>query len=63
MYQYKFVRVEVNRWKGQPKEDYKEIIENYAERGWRFTQIFAPAISGYGAANYFDIIFEKETQD
>lgn len=60
MYDYKFVRVEVNRWKGQPKEDYQQIIQEYAENGWRLVQIFAPAISGYGAASYFDIIFEKK---
>lgn len=59
MYNYKFVKVEVNRWKGQPKEDYQTIIQEYAEDGWRLVQIFAPAISGYGSANYFDIIFEK----
>ncbi|EKE48806.1 hypothetical protein WYY_02197 [Bacillus velezensis M27] len=23
MYEYKFIKAEVNRWKGKPKEDYK----------------------------------------
>ncbi len=32
MYEYKFIKVEVNRWKGKPKEDYKEIIEKYSQR-------------------------------
>ncbi|MEH7079104.1 DUF4177 domain-containing protein, partial [Bacillus velezensis] len=56
MYEYKFIKVEVNRWKGKPKEDYKEIIEKYSQQGWKLVQIFAPPISGYGAADYFDII-------
>ncbi|TWO92930.1 DUF4177 domain-containing protein [Bacillus velezensis] len=60
MYEYKFIKAEVNRWKGKPKEDYKEIIEKYSQQGWKLVQIFAPAISGYGAADYFDIIFEKK---
>ena len=59
MYEYKFIKVEVNRWKGKPKEDYKEIIEKYSQQGWKLVQIFAPPISGYGAADYFDIILEK----
>lgn len=57
MYDYKFVKVEVNNWKGEPKEDYKRIIAEHAEDGWKFVQIFAPSIAGY--AQYFDIIFER----
>lgn len=59
MYQYEFVKVEVNRWKGKPKENYKQIIEEYASDGWRLVQIFAPPISGYGSADHFELIFEK----
>ncbi|WP_413305827.1 DUF4177 domain-containing protein [Bacillus sp. 1P10SD] len=62
MYDYKFVRVEIDRWKGKPTEDYQKIISEHAEDGWKFVQIFAPPISGFGAANYFDIIFELEKQ-
>ncbi len=43
-----------------PQEDYHTIIESYADNGLRFKQIFAPAISGYGSAPYFELIFEKE---
>lgn len=28
MYEYKFIKVEVNRWKGKPKEDYKELLKS-----------------------------------
>ncbi|OXS64691.1 DUF4177 domain-containing protein [Priestia filamentosa] len=63
MYTYEYVKVEVNRWKGKPKEDYKEIIDEYANRGWKLIQIFAPAISGYGSADHFEIIFEKKLDD
>lgn len=30
MYDYKFVKVEMDGWKGQPKEDYKRIIIEHA---------------------------------
>ena len=57
MYDYKFVKVETNKWNGEPKEDYKRIIAEHAEEGWKFIQIFAPATAGY--AKYFEIIFER----
>ncbi len=41
-------------------EDYHEIIEGHAKEGWRLVQIFAPPIKGYGIADYFELIFEKE---
>ncbi|MCY8506604.1 DUF4177 domain-containing protein [Bacillus atrophaeus] len=60
MKKYKFVRVELSSMRRRPKEDYQEIIHEYAKQGWKLVQIFAPSIDGYGAAAYFEIIFEKE---
>ena len=61
MYKYEFVRIEVKGFfKTNPKKDYQEIINNYANKGWRFKQIFAPATSSYGSSSYFELIFEKE---
>jgi len=34
--------------------------QSFFKKGWRFKQIFAPATKGYGAAHYFELIFEKE---
>lgn len=60
MKKYEFVRVELSSMRRRPKEDYQEIIHGYAKQGWKLVQIFAPSIDGYGAAAYFEIIFEKE---
>ena len=62
MYKYEFVRVELKTkfLSVKPVEDYQEIIKYFASEGWRFVQIFAPAIKGYGAASYYELIFEKE---
>ncbi|MCY7945593.1 DUF4177 domain-containing protein [Bacillus atrophaeus] len=60
MKKYEFVRVELSSMRRRPKEDYQEIIHEYAKQGWKLVQIFAPSIVGYGAAAYFEIIFEKE---
>ncbi|MDM5246071.1 MULTISPECIES: DUF4177 domain-containing protein [Lysinibacillus] len=59
MYEYYFVKVELNAWGSKPKEDYQNIIHQYASDGWRFVQIFAPSTKGYGSAAYFELIFER----
>lgn len=63
MYQYEFVKIGMKSGfaRVKPKEDYHEIITNYAKKGWRLVQIFAPGTSGYGTASYFELIFEKKT--
>lgn len=62
MYQYEFVKIGLKSGfvRVKPKEDYKEIINTYAKKGWRLVQVFAPAISGYGSSSYFELIFEKK---
>ncbi|HUX07434.1 MAG TPA: DUF4177 domain-containing protein [Acidobacteriota bacterium] len=41
------------------RNDYEEIIHDYAERGWRLVQVFAPGVGVSGAPKYFDLIFER----
>gem|GEM_PF-526480 len=57
MYDYKFVQVEIDGWKGQPKEDYKRIIIEHAEDGWEFVQVVTLTLSGYTTS--LDIIFKR----
>ena len=62
MYKYEFVRIEMKSgfMKSKPSKNYHDIIESYAKNGWKFKQVFAPAMSGYGSASYFELIFEKK---
>jgi len=62
MYEYKFVRVDVEGvWTRRPTVPHHRLIEEYAKEGWRFVQIFAPAVSaGPTKVDYFELIFEKE---
>lgn len=50
----------VSTMRRRPKEDYQQIIHDYAKEGLKFIQIFAPSINGYGAAAYFEMIFERD---
>ena len=67
MYEYKFQRIKTDRaflFERKPEEDYREIILTHAKNGWRLVQIFAPTVSVIdgGTSNYFELIFEKQTQ-
>ena len=69
-FEYKFVRLEETKsrlpWLGlsapapSAKEGYQESIHQHASQGWRLVQIFAPGISMYGSAAYYELIFERE---
>jgi hypothetical protein len=60
-YEYEIVR-HGEGWTRAKKaawDDYEEIIQDYAERGWRLVQVFAPAVGMNGFSKYFDLIFER----
>jgi hypothetical protein len=62
-YEYKFVKIEtkIHAFKGiSPKEDYHQVIDDLSRDGWRLVQIFAPPIKGYGMADFYELIFERE---
>ncbi len=63
-YEYKFVRIGEG-WlhvKKPAKEEYQDIVHQHARDGWRLLQIFTPGIGAYGAAKYFELIFERENR-
>jgi hypothetical protein len=61
-YEYKYVRVKLKGggFSGRFSAEYQNEIKLHANEGWRFVQAFAPAIVGYGASSYTDLIFERE---
>jgi len=63
-YEYKFVRVGegIMMVRKAGRESYQRIIQEHAVEGWRLVQVFAPGIGGYGAAKYYEMIFERETR-
>ncbi|HCN59375.1 hypothetical protein ABIC15_003044 [Exiguobacterium sp. PvP048] len=61
MYEYQYIRIDFKRLSGNPKEDYREVINQQAEKGWRFVQLIAPdfVTSGVGVGTYYELIFER----
>lgn len=57
-YQYEFVRLQ-----GKQRQEYQELIRQYAAEGWRLVQIFAPGAGGlWASADYIELIFEQQTE-
>ncbi|WP_172197862.1 DUF4177 domain-containing protein [Saccharibacillus qingshengii] len=63
MYEYKFIKVELDRFKSQPKEPYHDIVHEHAAEGWRLNQIFAPTTAGFGSSTFYELIFERVAQE
>lgn len=61
MYEYNFVNIPFKKLSGNPREDYREVIQDQAKEGWRFVQIFSPdlATSGVAVGTYYELIFER----
>jgi Domain of unknown function (DUF4177) len=34
-------------------------VHEHARDGWRLVQIFAPGVAAFGAAKYYELIFER----
>lgn len=67
-YEYKFVRLGEYRGSAffgahdKARKTYQDHVHAQARDGWRLVQIFAPGVAAFGAAKYYELIFERETQ-
>lgn len=60
-YEYDFVKVDMKGFAtAKPTQDWQAIVKDYAAQGWRLQQIFSPPVTGYGSAQWFELIFERE---
>jgi hypothetical protein len=68
-YEYKFVRI--GEYAGsalfgvrdKDRKGYEQIVHDHAKDGWRLVQIFAPGVAAFGAARYYEFIFEREASE
>ncbi|OEH91143.1 DUF4177 domain-containing protein [Bacillus solimangrovi] len=60
MYEHKFVKVDLSKFKLIPDEDYHNIIYDYEKEGWELVQIFAPGIKTYGMPSFYELIFKRK---
>ena len=66
MYEYRFVCTGEGRTSAlfgpqeKARSEYEGIVHEHARDGWRLVQIFAPGVAAFGAAKYYELIFERE---
>jgi Domain of unknown function (DUF4177) len=66
VFEYKFVRVGEGRASAlfgpqeKARDTYEAVVHEHARDGWRLVQIFAPGVAAFGAAKYYELIFERE---
>lgn len=65
-FEYKFVRLGESRTSAlfgaqdRARKSYEPVVHEHARDGWRLVQIFAPGVAAFGAAKYYELIFERE---
>ena len=65
-YEYKFVRLGEYRGSAlfgvedKARNAYEDVVHEHARDGWRLVQIFAPGVAAFGAAKFYELIFERE---
>lgn len=66
-FEYRFVRIGESRMSAmfgvqdKARKTYEAVVHEQARDGWRLVQIFAPGVAAFGAAKYYELIFERET--
>jgi hypothetical protein len=66
VFEYRFVRIGEGRLSAlfgpgdKARKAYEPVVHEYARDGWRLVQIFAPGVAAFGAAKYYELIFERE---
>jgi len=60
MKKYEYVEVKIGRFVGAGSEEHRQIIDEYASKGYRYVGYIPTKISDYGKFKVLDLIFEKE---
>ncbi|HEY7606971.1 MAG TPA: DUF4177 domain-containing protein [Actinomycetes bacterium] len=65
-FDYKFVRLGESAGSAffgvhdKARNTYEDVVREHARDGWRLVQIFAPGVAAFGAAKYYELVFERE---
>ena len=63
MFRYEYVSVKVKKGITSVKiVEHREIIDDYARRGYRYTGYIPTKESGYGMLSEIDLVFEKKEE-
>jgi len=60
MKKYEYVNVHIGKFLGAKSEEHREIIDKYAEKGYRYIGYIPTNISDYGKFIDMDLVFEMD---
>ena len=60
MKKYKYVEVKIGKFIGAKSEEHRQIIDEYASKGYRYVGYIPTHISDYGKIIKMDLVFEKD---
>ena len=63
MYKYKYVEVNLDLVGSSIKSNHHELIDQYAEEGWRLVSLVPISYNNDGKPLKFEIVFEKKIKD
>ena len=61
-YEYKFVPIKLRKFLGlwkRPTEDYRKVVREHANNGWRLVQILPHPLAPFGEVGIYELIFER----
>lgn len=64
-YQYEYVTLHTGGgfWIDNSACEHREIIQEYAAKGWRYVGFVPVCFSGEGGMKDIDLVFEKRTEE
>ena len=60
MKKYEYVSVHIGKLVGAKSEEHRQIIDEYAKKGYRYVGYIPTVISDYGKIKDMDLIFEMD---
>ena len=60
MKKYEYVSVHIGRFAGAKSKEHRQIIADYAKKGYRYVGYIPTVISNYGKIKDMDLVFELD---
>ena len=60
MKKYEYVNVKIGKFIGAKSEEHRQIIDEYASKGYRYVGYIPTDISDYGKIKDMDLVFEMD---
>ena len=60
MKKYEYVKVDIQKFMGSRFENHREIIDEYAAKGYRYVGYIPVEMTGHGQILEMDLVFEIE---